>query len=116
MMWSVNSTYSAIRRVSRSAITDGPKGRRCVDTPILGTLRHSCTSPNHQPTNTHQRSRTPKIQRPGQVPAARMLASSQWRVTGEPMQRAVSGEPSMTEGDDRLVDRDTFAGSLGELR
>src|SRR5512132_452649 len=27
-----------------------------------------------------------------------------------------SGEPSMTEGDDRLVDRDAFAGSLGELR
>jgi hypothetical protein len=44
-----------------------------------------------------------------------MLAWSQWRVTGEPMQRAVSGEPSMTEGDDRLVDRDTFAGSPGEL-
>jgi len=31
-------------------------GRRCVNTPILGTLRHSRT-PSHQPTNTHQRSR-----------------------------------------------------------
>jgi hypothetical protein len=30
------------------------------------------------------------------------------------MQRGVSGEPSMTEGDDRLVDRDPFAGSPGE--
>jgi GAF domain-containing protein len=30
------------------------------------------------------------------------------------MQRGVSGEPSMTEGDDRLVDRDTFAHSPGE--
>jgi hypothetical protein len=31
-------------------------GRRCVDTPILGTLRHSRIPSNHQPTNTHQRS------------------------------------------------------------
>src|SRR5215203_4480023 len=57
MIWSVNSTYSAMRRVSRSAITDGPRGRRCVDTPSLGTLRHSRTPSHHQPTNTHQRSR-----------------------------------------------------------
>src|SRR5215211_3487712 len=43
MIRSVNSTYSAIRRVSRSAITAGPKGRTCVHTPILGTLRRSRT-------------------------------------------------------------------------
>src|SRR5215213_9181838 len=49
MMRSVNSTYSATRRVSRSAITDGPRGRRCVDTPILGTLRHSRTPPTTSP-------------------------------------------------------------------
>src|SRR5215213_8391433 len=43
MIRSVHSTYSAIRRVSRSAITAGPEGRTCVHTPILGTLRRSRT-------------------------------------------------------------------------
>ena len=49
-MRSVNSTYGATRRVSRSAITAGPMGRRCIDMPILGTLRRSGT-PSHQHTN-----------------------------------------------------------------
>src|SRR6266540_5618744 len=57
MMRSVNSTYSAMRRVSRSAITEGRQGQTCVNTPILGTLRHSRTHSTHQPTNPHQRSR-----------------------------------------------------------
>src|SRR5215469_10684528 len=39
MMRSVSSTYSAIRRVSRSAITMTSQGQTCVDTPILDTLR-----------------------------------------------------------------------------
>src|SRR5215216_5804094 len=56
MIRSVTSTYSAVRRVSRSAITPGPKGRTCMSTPILGTLRRSRTCPNHQPANSHQRS------------------------------------------------------------
>src|SRR4029453_3879724 len=50
MIRSVTSTYSAIRRVSRSAITAGPKGRTGVKTPILGTLRHSPTPPHPPPT------------------------------------------------------------------
>jgi GAF domain-containing protein len=37
-----------------------------------------------------------------------MLAWLQWRVTGELLRRGVHGERSMTEGDDRLVDRDGF--------
>jgi hypothetical protein len=44
-----------------------------------------------------------------------MLAWLQGRATAKPMQRGVSGEPSMTEWDDPLVDRDAFAHSLGEL-
>ena len=43
-----------------------------------------------------------------------MLAWLQWRVTGELLRRGVNGELSMTEEDDRLVDRDGFARSLGE--
>src|SRR5919201_3807267 len=43
-----------------------------------------------------------------------MLAWLQWRVTGELLRRGVHGELSMTEEDDRLVDRDGFAHSLGE--
>jgi hypothetical protein len=43
-----------------------------------------------------------------------MLAWLQWRVTGELLRRGVHGERSMTEGDDRLVDRDGFAHTLGE--
>jgi hypothetical protein len=43
-----------------------------------------------------------------------MLAWLQWRVTGELLRRGVHGERSMTEEDDRLVDRDGFAHSLGE--
>src|SRR5229473_6952661 len=46
MMRSVSSTYSAIRRVSRSAIMTGSRVRACVTTPILGTLR--------LPRNLHQ--------------------------------------------------------------
>jgi hypothetical protein len=45
-----------------------------------------------------------------------MLAWLQWRVTGELLRRGVHGERSMTERHDRLVDRDAFARSLGELR
>jgi GAF domain-containing protein len=37
-----------------------------------------------------------------------MLAWLQWRVTGELLRRGVHGERSMTEEDDRLVDRDGF--------
>jgi hypothetical protein len=43
-----------------------------------------------------------------------MLAWLQWRVTGEPLRRGVHGEQSMTEEDDRPVDRDGLAHSLGE--
>src|SRR5919109_542602 len=43
-----------------------------------------------------------------------MLAWLQWRVTGELLRRRVHGELSMTEEDDRLVDRDGFAHTLGE--
>src|SRR5690349_17754173 len=39
MIRSVSSTYSAIRRVSRSAITMTSQGQTCVNTPILDTLR-----------------------------------------------------------------------------
>jgi hypothetical protein len=42
-----------------------------------------------------------------------MLAWLQWRVAGELLRRGVNGERSMTEGDDRLVDRDGVARSLG---
>ena len=44
-----------------------------------------------------------------------MLAWLQWRMTGELMQGVGSGEPSMTEGDDRPADRDGFAHSLGAV-
>jgi integrase/recombinase XerC len=43
MTRSVSSTYSAMRRVSRSAITEDLQGQRCVDTPILDTLHLSGT-------------------------------------------------------------------------
>jgi GAF domain-containing protein len=43
-----------------------------------------------------------------------MLAWVQWRVAGELLRRGVNGGRSMTEEDDRLVDRDGFARSLGE--
>src|SRR5919109_3477741 len=43
-----------------------------------------------------------------------MLAWLQWRVTGELLRRGVHGERSMTEEDDRLVDRDGLAHTLGE--
>jgi hypothetical protein len=43
MMRSVSSTYSAIRRVSRPAITDGLQGPACVRTPIPDTLHISVT-------------------------------------------------------------------------
>jgi GAF domain-containing protein len=43
-----------------------------------------------------------------------MLAWLQWRVTGELLWRGVNGETSMTEEDDRLVDRDGPARSLSE--
>jgi GAF domain-containing protein len=43
-----------------------------------------------------------------------MLAWLQWRVTGELLRRGVNGEQSMTEEDDRPVDRDGLAHSLGE--
>src|SRR5215212_7634382 len=39
MTRSVSSTYSAMRRVSRSAITKTSHGLTCVNTPILGTLQ-----------------------------------------------------------------------------
>jgi GAF domain-containing protein len=45
-----------------------------------------------------------------------MLAWLQWRVTGELLRRGVHGERSMTEEDERLVDRDGPARSLSELR
>jgi GAF domain-containing protein len=43
-----------------------------------------------------------------------MLAWLQWEVNGEFLRRGVNGERSMTEEDDRLVDRDGPARSLGE--
>src|SRR6266567_948608 len=43
MMRSVSSTYSAVRRVSRSAITVGSRVRTCVRTPILDTLHLTVT-------------------------------------------------------------------------
>jgi hypothetical protein len=55
MIRSVNSTYRATRRASRSAITARPLGRTRVNMPFLGTLRHPRTT-SHQPTNSHQRS------------------------------------------------------------
>jgi hypothetical protein len=51
--------------------------------------------------------RMPKIQAPRQVSAARRLAWLQWRTTGDRCE-VRSGEPSMMEGDDPLVDRDAF--------
>src|SRR5579859_5233571 len=41
MIRSASSTYSAIRRVSKSAITMASQSQTCVNTPILGTLRPS---------------------------------------------------------------------------
>src|SRR6266567_1388890 len=65
IMRSVSSTYSAIRRVSRSAVMTGSRVRTCVNTPILDALRMSVTNhsqsvapgPSHQARNPDQRSR-----------------------------------------------------------
>src|SRR5713101_4114608 len=84
MMRSVSSTYSAIRRVSRSAIMTGSRVRACVRTPILGTLR--------LPRNLHQiagrRSRpagTPGRRRPGSRTGTRSRAgTSRWPGSGPP--------------------------------
>jgi len=45
MIWSVSSTYSAVRRVSRSANMTGSMVRTCVSTPILDTLHLQVTDP-----------------------------------------------------------------------
>jgi hypothetical protein len=41
-----------MRRVSRSAITKTSQGLTCVNTPILGTLRHSRHRRTAHPTST----------------------------------------------------------------
>ena len=59
MIWSVSSTSSAIRRVSRSAITMTSQGQTCVNTPILDALHFSVTDRRRRVVTRHDQRRIP---------------------------------------------------------